>query len=429
MQNRRGIFRGLMSVFCAMALALALASTALGQSSLGSVRGSVRDQTGAVIPLAKLDLVNKATNVALHAESNESGQYVFPAVLPAEYIMTVTFAGMETLQVPILVQVQASTTYDVVLKPGATETKITVSAEMTPLTITDSPALGHTLETQRIAMLPINGRDIQNLIVTVPGLELAIPGTNEVRSFGLMSGAHQYILDGAVLEESMWEESTIIRPPGIETIQEFKIENNASSAKFTRMTNIIMSSKSGTNQIHGSGFEANRDNRYGKARERTNYASVPAIAAQRVRRNRRRTGLDPQGIQREEPTFFFFAYEGFHVNQPGSGSRLRPDGRDAGRGFQRADRQPEQAYHDLRSLDDQHHDLGAPAFQLWREVERHRSRQAGPGSEVPVQHGPFYAQPGLRERQPADNSQLVRGCAKQHQGIYDHVPHRPPLRG
>ena len=182
MQTRRGTFRGLMSVFCVMALALALASTALGQSSLGSVRGSVRDQTGAVIPLAKLDLVNKATNVAQHAETNESGQYTFPAVLPGNYSLTVTFAGMETLQVALEVQVQVSTTYDVVLKPGAPETKITVSAEMTPLSTTDSPTLGHTLETQRIAMLPINGRDIQQLVVTVPGLELAIEGTNQVRS-------------------------------------------------------------------------------------------------------------------------------------------------------------------------------------------------------------------------------------------------------
>ena len=203
MQIRRGIFRSLTSVFCAMVLVLALASTAFGQSSLGSVRGSVRDQTGAVIPLAKLDLVNKATNVTLHAETNESGQYAFPAVLPGQYTLTVTFAGMETLQVGLEVQVQVSTTYNAVLKAGGTETKITVSAELTPLTTTDSPMLGHVLERSASSMLPLNGRDIQQLLVTVPGLELSATA-NQVRSWGMMAGAHQYILDGAVLEESMW---------------------------------------------------------------------------------------------------------------------------------------------------------------------------------------------------------------------------------
>jgi hypothetical protein len=180
MQSRNSKLTNVVCIFCAMVVCLALAGSAFGQSSLGSVRGAVRDQSGAVVPLAKLDLVNKATNVTLHAESNESGQYAFPAVLPGNYTLTVTFAGMETLQIGLEVQVQVSTTYNVVLKAGGTETKITVSAEMTPLTTTDSPMLGHVLERQRIEQLPLNGRDIQQLLVTVPGLELST--ANQVRS-------------------------------------------------------------------------------------------------------------------------------------------------------------------------------------------------------------------------------------------------------
>jgi len=106
--------------------------------------------------------------------------------------------------------------------------------------------------------LPLNGRDIQQLLVTVPGLDVAT--ANQVRSWGMMAGAHNYFLDGAVLEEPMWEEGTVISPAGLDTIQEFKVENNATSAKYSRMTNIIMSTKSGTNQLHGAAFETNRNN-------------------------------------------------------------------------------------------------------------------------------------------------------------------------
>jgi hypothetical protein len=195
---------------------------------------------------------------------------------------------------------------------------------MTPLTTTDSPTLGHVLEQRRISMLPLNGRDVQQLLVTVPGLELTLPGTNQVRSWGMMSGAHQYILDGAVLEESMWQESTVIRPPGLDTIQEFKVENNASSAKYTRMTSIVMSTKSGTNGFHGSLFEANRDNRYGKARSRTDFGTFPILQRNEYGGTIGGPVLIPKVYNGKNRTFFFFSYEGFRVDAPGSLSEAVP---------------------------------------------------------------------------------------------------------
>src|SRR5258708_28109856 len=133
-----------------MALVLTLASGVFAQSGNGSVRGLVSDTIRAVIPGAKLELTNKATNSVIRTESNEAGLYVFPSVIPGEYNLTVAFAGMETLQVALRVQVQASTNFEAVLKPGSTETKITVSSELVPLATTDSGTLGHVLERQRI---------------------------------------------------------------------------------------------------------------------------------------------------------------------------------------------------------------------------------------------------------------------------------------
>ena len=321
MQVQRSIFGSVVSFFCLLTLIVLPAGTTLAQSSNGSVRGSVRDQTGAVIPGAKLELANKATSTVLRTESNEAGLYVFPAVIPGQYSLTATFTGMETLQVDLVVQVQVSTTFNAVFKPGSTETKITVIAEA-PQLVVDNPTLGHVLERQRIEQLPLNGRDIQQLLVTVPGLDVAT--ANQVRSWGMMAGAHNYFLDGAVLEEPMWEEGTVIRPPGLDTIQEFKVENNATSAKYTRMTNIIMSTKSGTNQVHGAAFATNRDNAYGKARSRTDFGAFPELSRNEYGANLGGPVYIPKLYNGKNRTFFFFAWEALRNDAPFSMSTSVP---------------------------------------------------------------------------------------------------------
>ncbi len=324
MQTAVRSFPRLLAVICAIAAPLALTDTAFAQSSNGSVRGTVRDQTGAVIPGAKLELTNRATNVTLRAESNEAGLYAFPSVIAGAYTITVSSSGMDTLQAALQVQVQVSTEYSPVLRAGSTETKITVSGEVAPLVVANSAALGHVLERQRVEQLPLNGRDIQQLLITVPGLEVNFAVANEVRSWGMISGAHQYILDGAVLEEPMWEEGTIIRPPGLETIQEFKVENNASSAKYTRMTSIIMSTKSGTNQLHGAIFETNRDNAYGKARSRTDFGTFPELHRHEYGGNLGGPVYIPKLYNGKNRTFFFWGYEGYRTDAPASFSGRVP---------------------------------------------------------------------------------------------------------
>ncbi|MCZ2073371.1 MAG: carboxypeptidase-like regulatory domain-containing protein [Bryobacterales bacterium] len=306
-------------------LACVLAGTASAQSGTGSVRGTVRDQTAAVISGARLDLTNTATNIVLRTTANEVGIYVFPSVNPGSYVLKIESPGMQTVEVAVQVQVQQSTVYDAVMQAGSTETKITVSAEAAPLLVVDSATLGNVLERRRIEQLPINGRSIENLLVTVPGLENPKPGGNiQVRSFGMMAGAHNYYLDGAVLEQSMWNEGTIQRPPGLDTIQEFKVENNAHSAKYSRMTSIVMSTKSGTNQLHGAAFLTNRNNAYGKARARTDLGEFPELNRNEWGANVGGPVVLPKIYDGRNRTFFFGAYEGYRNNAPSSLSARVP---------------------------------------------------------------------------------------------------------
>ena len=277
------------------------------QSSNGSVRGEVHDQTKAVIPGVSVVLTNTNTNVALSATTNSAGLYVFPSVIPGPYQVTVTFTGMAKFEATLTVRVQESSVVDATLLPASTMTSVKVVAE-SPVVQTDSPELGHTLTQTRIDQLPINGRDVTNLLATVPGMT----GT---RAYGVRQGTQDMILDGSPLTEEEWG-GNITRLPGLESIEEFRVVNNSDSAKFTRQTSIVMATKAGTNQLHGSLFETNRDSGYGVARARDNYSNVTAPYI----RNEYGGSLGgpvylPKLFNGKNKSFFFVSYEGRRIRQ------------------------------------------------------------------------------------------------------------------
>jgi hypothetical protein len=294
-------------VFCILAVIL-IAPSAWPQASTGTVSGTVRDQTGAVIPGASVTLTNQNTNVSSKTTTNQVGFYLFPGTLPGPYLLLSEASGMQKFEGSLTVQVQQSAVVDITMRVGQTATEVSVQ-DVTPLLQVNNPALGHVLERTRIEQLPINGRTVTSLLQTVPGME----GT---RAFGLRDGSHELVLDGAALSDRLWG-GTVSRQPGLDTIQEFKVENNNSSAKFTRPTTMIMTTKSGTNQFHGAAFETNRNNAIGKARSRTdNYTKAPFL-------NRNEFGVSagapvylPKLYNGQERTFWFFAYEGLRNIAP-----------------------------------------------------------------------------------------------------------------
>ena len=237
-----------------------LAVPAWPQASTATVSGTVRDQSAAVIPAAAVTLTNTATNVTSKTTANEVGFYMFPGVLPGAYRLTVEAAGMQKYEATLTVQVQQSAVVNVTLSIGQTATEVAVK-DVTPMVNTDSPTLSHTLERTRIESLPINGRALTTLLQTVPGQE----GT---RAFGMRDFSFEMSLDGAALADRYSWNTVTPRQPGLDSIQEFRVENNASSAKFSRPTSIIATTKGGTNAIHGTAFETNRNSGYGVARAR-----------------------------------------------------------------------------------------------------------------------------------------------------------------
>ncbi len=281
---------------------------AWSQSSTGSVRGTVQDQTDAIIPGATVILTNTATNGESRTTSNAVGLYVFPAVRPGPYKITAEFAGMKKFEGTMTVQVQKGETVNIVLYPETTQTVVQVE-DVTPMLTADSQTLGHVLERTRIEQLPINGRQVMSLLNTVPGLTFDEGG--DLRTLGERTGTHDISLDGAALTEPVYAGGTVRRQPSLESIQEFKVDMNAVSAKYPRQTNIIITTKGGGNTLHGSLFETNRDNYYGWARRRED-GNTPGKF---IRNEYGGTVGGPVWIPKvyngKDRTFFFFAFEQF----------------------------------------------------------------------------------------------------------------------
>jgi Carboxypeptidase regulatory-like domain len=297
---------GLLLLACAT-----LAPLAWPQASTGTVSGTVRDQSGAVIPGAAVSLTNTATNVVSKTISNEAGFYIFPGVVPGPYLLVAEAPGMQKFEGTLTVQVLQSAVVDAVVKVGQTATEVKV-ADVTPLLTVDQPTISHVLERARIEQLPINGRFITALLNTVAGLEEETEYDSvSTRGFGMRRGSTEFVVDGAATTDRLMG-GVFRRPAGLDTVQEFRVETNVSSAKLPRPTTVIMSTKSGTNDLHGSAFETARNNGVGKARTRTdNYTKPPQLIRNEFGVSAGGPVYLPKLYNGKNRTFWFFAYEGY----------------------------------------------------------------------------------------------------------------------
>jgi hypothetical protein len=292
------------------------------QTGTGNIQGTVKDATGAVLATAKVTVTHTATGRELEGQTNEAGLFLLPSLQPGGYRMKVQAAGMQTWEGDLTLMVGQTAVVDPVLRVGATVTEITVAGDVTPLVTTTSPTLGNVVERARIEQLPLNGRFIQTLVVlTTPGLEGA---SSSPRVFGLRATSMEFLQDGAVLTNRDTGELSG-RPPGIDTVEEFRVETNNSSAKMNRPATTILSTKSGSNELHGAIFETHRNSAIGVARRRQDFYEKPPHLV----RNEFGASLGgpvylPKLYNGRNRTFFFFAYEAFRNLSANTASTRMP---------------------------------------------------------------------------------------------------------
>jgi len=279
------------------------------QASTGTISGTVTDQTGAVVIAAPVVLTNIAADTVVRGSTNETGFYLFPGLIPGNYRLDIEVPGMQKYEATVTLNVQTSTVVNVALKVGTAATTISVN-DVTSLLTVDQGKLSEVIDRNRIEQLPINGRNVTNLLFVVPG-------NNGQRAFGERFGAQDMILDGVTMTNTYWGTQASSRQPGLDTIQEMNVVNNGASAEYSLPTTIVLATKSGTNGLHGSAFETNRNSGYGVARQRQSTWSKPPFL------NRNEFGVSaggpfilPHVYNGKNKTFWFFGYEGMRQVQP-----------------------------------------------------------------------------------------------------------------
>ena len=272
------------------------------------------------MPAAKVTLVRTATSETSTTATNEVGFFLFPALRIGKYEVTVEAPGMAAWKATVELMQGQVADLSPELKPGATTTEVTVAGNITPLVTTNAPTLATVVERQRIEQLPLNGRNFTSLVyMTTPGVESdSLP-----RVYGLRYAA-EVVQDGALFDNRYWA-NLPDRQPGLDTIDEFRVETNNSSAKLNRPGTVILTTRSGTNELHGSFFETARNSGLGVARSRTDYYTKPPHLV----RNEFGASLGgpvylPKLYNGKNKTFFFFSYEGFRLRQSNTRSTAVP---------------------------------------------------------------------------------------------------------
>jgi hypothetical protein len=291
-------------------------STARAQSGAGSIQGTVADSTGAVVPGATIHVVNDATRVAVDTKSSNVGFYQVPSLFTGRYVVTVTASGFKTYTTTVELQVAQTAVINPMLSAGSVTQQVVVASNVVQLTTTDSGTISSTLESNRINQLPMNGRMLLTLAgETTPGLE-----STGQRANGLMPEALEYVADGVPLTNRNFGgvgNSTQAQLPDPDAVAEVRIETTDTSAQYSEPATGIITTKSGTNSLHGTAFWTARNNYVGIAKNRNNLAnfSAPHLVRNEFGASAGGPITLPHVYHGKDKSFWFFAYERYSLAQ------------------------------------------------------------------------------------------------------------------
>lgn len=279
----RSCFFFAISVVLFSALSLSLSAQL---SSTGTIRGSVKDATGATIPDASVVIVNEDTHTPANVKTSSDGIFVVTGLQPGFYDIRVEMQGFESYSIK-RVEVHPALVADVspILKVGSTTAEVTVTGADAQVQ-TSTPEVSGELSGEQVSTLPMNGRNYQSLAALIPGAVNTSPGTalgqggfgtsNVISVNGMGLSGTFFTVDG------IWNENTgnFTQPsvtPIPDSIQEVRLLQNNYSAQYNLMgaNVIVVQLKSGGNTFHGSAWEFFRND----ALNTRNYfsTSVPTL--------------------------------------------------------------------------------------------------------------------------------------------------------
>lgn len=294
------------SAGAAVALLMSLSSQAVwAQAGSGVVKGTVTDASGSVVQRSKVRLTNQDTNITRQDTTSEEGIYYFGQIPPGPYTLEVEQTGFEKWATNFTLQVGQTVVIDPKLNVGNITNVVTVTGAA-PVITTEGMQVADVKDALRIHQLPLNGRQISNLFNLTPGVE----GGGAPRVNGLKVGSAEIVQDGITLVDRFGGGIQRVQP-GLDTVQEFRIETSGSNARYPRPATVTLVTKSGTNQLHGTLFETFRNNADGlRARTRQDGNTPAKLIRNEFGASAGGPVVLPKLYKGMNRTFWFFSYEG-----------------------------------------------------------------------------------------------------------------------
>jgi hypothetical protein len=296
-----------------------------GQATSGQITGSVTDASGAVIPGAIVAAVNDGTGLKRETATNEQGNYLLSPLPPGVYRVSVTKSGFRPMaRTDLTLAVDQTARLDFALELGTVSETVEVSATAAQVD-QDTSALGQVIDGAKVLNMPLNGRSPLRLTQLTPNVAVAPTGNGQFQDIpvnmmddsmisinGGRARSNEVLVDGIPTTTGFVNVMTTV--PNVDSTQEFKVQSSNLSAEWGRFGGgvINISTRSGTNELHGALFEFLRNDAF-DANEFFNRGAGRAIPAFRMNQFGYAVGgpiVLPKLYDGRNKSFFFTDYQG-----------------------------------------------------------------------------------------------------------------------
>ena len=301
--------------FVLMSMVLTGASAA-AQTTLGTIRGTVQDPQQNVVPGATVVITDESTGVTREAQTDNDGLYEVPNLRSGTYTVTASLSGFKTVKrTGIVLRAASVVRADVQLELGGLEDVVTVTAEGQNNIALESPAIARGLDEQQLRDLPRNSRDIQDFLTLNPNV---VGGFDSIQFLGGRTYGASYIQDGQPSSAGIFGELSNAAP-GLDAIAEVQVLSNSYSAEYGGLAGVIVSTKRGAAQYHGTSFFDFNSN---ELNARTYAQTLNGVSRNDPNADTHdyRYGGSLGGPIAAGRTFFFGNYEGSRRKELGGGS-------------------------------------------------------------------------------------------------------------
>ena len=243
-----------------------LCSAGIAQVTTGSILGTVRDASGAVIPGATVTVTDVGKGTSSAHQTDLEGNYAVPYLLPGSYNIAVESKGFKrSVQNNVVVDIDQKAQIDFALEAGGASETVEVTSAPALIRL-DSSELGEVVSKREVQNLPLNGRNFAQLVYLVPGVTSGQAGENlsgsssfnpraasNFNALGSQANTNAWIVDGIVDNEYTF--NTVMVQPSVESIAEFKVLTGSYAANYGVGAGVVsVSTRSGANALHGEVF-------------------------------------------------------------------------------------------------------------------------------------------------------------------------------